>query len=348
MASTQRLGAVFSDIDGTLVHYKDKLEHLGYVYVGKTDRMYGALPIHEFRFGDQAVEAVPVPSATLSGGFCSVKTIELVAALRAQGVLFCVLTGARTSTFIERRDSGALPSFDYGVCEGGGRLWNRKGQLDEAWLDRFSQTTGPWRQQLDMPCEDKVGPLWDVYRRLSEPDVLGPNTGKVKLDGRSFATAFMADVRGDSNKSLTLGMATVSDKEATLRRLVDTEFTPKYNVAMVVNLGKAHLAPVGLDKRTAVQHIAAMEGIALKSDVARTGERRFAAALFDDDNDLGFAELCDMGYAPTIAHPSVVPAMAAFGPSFVRAPQEGLLGTEFAIAELLKVAVSATAVGSRL
>lgn len=345
------LGAVFSDIDGTLVHYKDKLEHhLGYKYQGKTDRVFNGLPIHEWKHessGDAVIETVAVPSATLGGGFCSVKTIQLVKELRAQGVLFCVLTGARTSTFIERRDSGSIPEADYCVCEGGGRLWGPSGELDEAWADQFAAVTGPWRNQLDGPCDQKQGPLWDCYRRLAETDVLGSGTGKVKLDGKSFATAFMADVRGDTTVSPTLGMATVSDKEEALRRLMEQELTPKYHVAMVVNLGKAHVGPVGLDKSSAVEHIARLAGVRLHGrpvDPSLASSSRYAAALFDDENDLTFAELCSVGFAPSIAHPSVVPHMEKLGSNFVRAPIEGFLGTEFAVEQLLAMRSAASTV----
>ena len=68
------LGGIFSDIDGTIVHYRPKLEgKLGYRYLGpvepaRTHELTGlAIEAFEHVESQRVIEVVPVPSATLGG-----------------------------------------------------------------------------------------------------------------------------------------------------------------------------------------------------------------------------------------------------------------------------------------
>jgi hydroxymethylpyrimidine pyrophosphatase-like HAD family hydrolase len=341
------LGAVFSDIDGTLVHYRGKLELLGYSYLGPVDpprtHAVSSEAVHVFRHDAtlREVECIPVYSATLGGGFCSLRTIELVAQLREQGVKFVVISGARTSTLLKRWHSKAIPACDYYVGEGGGRIWaGDTGAHDDAWIDQFQSIIGPWRDQLDTPPEARVGPLWDCYRRIAAEESLAPNSGRPKMDADSFSTSFMVDVRGDATKHVTLGMAEISDIEATLREMTRDVFEPEFGATMSVNLGKAQFNPIGVDKCTAMSYLCRKHGITLRNGAGApapsSGKPLVAAALFDDDNDITFASACDLGYVPSIAHPVVPEHLVKMGPSFERVPVEGLLGTEYALDRLLE------------
>jgi hydroxymethylpyrimidine pyrophosphatase-like HAD family hydrolase len=355
------LGAVFSDIDGTVVHYQTKLVSQGYEYLGEQPAgsasaanatsadvpcdaavaaLRAALPVHLWKHTatGAVVECCAVFSATLGGGFMSLKTLKLVDRLRAAGVKFVLLTGARTSTFVTRRDSGAVPTVDYGACENGGRLWDAARQPIDEWTDRFAAATGDWRGQTDMAAEQRVGPVWDVYRELlAEHTAAAP----VKLDGKSFGTGFMVDVRENmAGVSGVDGVSSVGQREVAMKARFAGDFSTRFGVAMVVNLGKGHVAPIGCDKAGCTAFIAAREGIVLRDPAAAGGanvaaEARYAAALFDDENDLTFAELCRVGFAPSIAHPSVIDAIAANGERYQRPPVDGFLGTDYALEQLL-------------
>lgn len=233
----QRLRAIFSDIDGTIVHYDAKLKKQGYELVeilehdnNNNSSSYDSR-IHIWKHVSTGitVPALTVPSATLGGGFISVATLQFVKKLRQEhGVKFCLLTGARTSTFLTRAASGSLPEFDFGVCEGGGKIYrpssrseklneneNQKNmnmnlELDEDWINSFSKSIGDWKENRkkfpDHP-EKRQGPLWTLYNRLkTEKDLLLSKTSEVneqnvseggfpKLDATSFDSAFMVDLR---------------------------------------------------------------------------------------------------------------------------------------------------------
>lgn len=168
---TPRLTTIFSDIDGTIVHYDAKLKKQGYELVKivedeekKSSNKQYDTRIHIWRHieTNSLIETIPVPSATLGGGFISTKTLKLVKEMREKhGVNYVLITGARTSTFLSRVESRSLPEFDFGVCEGGGKIFSfsstfvgddrccDKVELDLAWLDSFSPSIGTcWKQHL--------------------------------------------------------------------------------------------------------------------------------------------------------------------------------------------------------
>ena len=72
--------------------------------------------------------------------------------------------------------------------------------------------------------------------------------------------------------------------------------------------------------------------------------------MFDDQDDLEFVKLCDIGFAPVISHPLVrmfienrqkQQTSANDGDnkysSFESCPQEGLLGTEYALQKMIDI-----------
>ena len=98
--------AVFSDVDGTLVHYPDDLS--------KEDN---SLLIH-----------LP-PSKTGTRGVISRKTLYLCQKLRSvnNGTPLILVSGMRTTTLFQRMPY--LPTADAYVCESGGRIFYRKCML---------------------------------------------------------------------------------------------------------------------------------------------------------------------------------------------------------------------------
>jgi len=98
--------AVFSDIDGTLVHYP--------VDLSKEDN---SLLIH-----------LP-PSKTGTRGVISRKTLYLCQKLRSvnNGTPLILVSGMRTTTLFQRMPY--LPTADAYVCESGGRIFYRKCML---------------------------------------------------------------------------------------------------------------------------------------------------------------------------------------------------------------------------
>jgi hydroxymethylpyrimidine pyrophosphatase-like HAD family hydrolase len=297
----KRLGAVFSDVDGTLLHYEAKLKQQGYERVvvsssldpdeeeerqlkerlaaslspraaasvrpaggddaaaaGAADitparrktaaekeaeeeereasslrstsprrrggRSAGLVRFRHVASGEE-IDAIPVPP--LQDGYISVKTLSLVERLREHDVDIVLMTGARTSTFLQRLSS--MPLFDYAACEGGGRLYRKKIppatkqggrllalsnaeeqlELDTEWLDRFVDAIGPWRYNqltMDQRVADGTataasdvpsrGMLWECYRALKDTKrMLDAGIDSVpQLDARSFTTAFLCSL----------------------------------------------------------------------------------------------------------------------------------------------------------
>ena len=89
---------IFSDIDGTLVHIADdKLQRYG--TLSEDGRVFRVA--EESTGPALAVRPLPV-SSTGTVAFISEKTLKLVAELRKKGHIFVLISGARSSTFMER------------------------------------------------------------------------------------------------------------------------------------------------------------------------------------------------------------------------------------------------------
>jgi hypothetical protein len=87
---------VFSDLDGTLIHYPDKIP------------------------GTKGLLKLP-PSATGMRGIISSKTLAQIQDIGAKGIKFVLVSGMRTSTFLSRVPY--LPRADAYCTESGGRIF---------------------------------------------------------------------------------------------------------------------------------------------------------------------------------------------------------------------------------
>eukprot|EP00759_Apiculatamorpha_spiralis_P041273 PhF_6_TR39875/c0_g1_i1/m.59286 len=298
---------VFSDVDGTCVHYIPQLEKQKYIVVSQTESTITL----QYTPTGQIVECIPVPSATQSGGLISIRTLHLVSELRHRcHIQYVLLTGARSSTYLTRRKVGALPEPDYDVFENGGRIM-KDGVDDMVWYDRALEVTGPLCQDDD--AQRRSGLLWDAYRDLRKryPEWL--------LDAKDFSTAFMVDVRK------------VPGGEEKLREWAQSAGT-SFRVNVVVNLGKGHVIPFGTDKADAAGYILKQYGYTASD----------AVAMFDDDNDLQLAALCSGGgYVIGVAHDNVKKEIErrqreGVEPQWVQVPLPGPLGTEYALEHIMK------------
>lgn len=153
------LGILFSDLDGTLIHY----------YEGDGDVQPGA---------DLAV-GLPA-SKTGRRGFISHQTQQKIAAIRAAGTKVVLVSGVRESTFVDRMPY--LPFTDAYVLENGGRTFYPNSQALAS-----GSTTAPsfesleedmiWREELaeacgiatgDAPISLRTGPIYELCRELLE------------------------------------------------------------------------------------------------------------------------------------------------------------------------------------
>ncbi|CAM9278714.1 unnamed protein product [Chrysoparadoxa australica] len=150
--------AVFSDIDGTLVHYEESPEAL-------------ALPA----------------SKTGRCGYISKETLELIQQIRANAVKFVLVSGVRYSTFAARLPF--MPMADAYVIENGGRIFYpiapSKDEGERAPSAEELVEDMDWRKQLESSCggpemdalppQERQGPLWEVLKSLVK-DGVQPDT----------------------------------------------------------------------------------------------------------------------------------------------------------------------------
>jgi hydroxymethylpyrimidine pyrophosphatase-like HAD family hydrolase len=173
---------LFTDIDGTIVHY---LSH-------------SQGPTYE-----AAVLTLP-PSTTGLCGTISETTLAGLARLRAlPGLHLVIVSGARSSTLDRRLPY--LPAADAVVAEGGGRLhWAGKRAAagtpvladlaeDMEWRRVHEAAAGPPSQGEGTPPAERVGELWDAYRSLVA-DGWTP-------DAAAYSTAFRLPLPADGRKS---------------------------------------------------------------------------------------------------------------------------------------------------
>lgn len=173
---------LFSDIDGTFVHYEKDDGSSGFRSLCDN--------VAESVMDGRRCEIIKLPPASSgSRGAISVKTLKLFAAVRALGVKLVIISGCRSSTLFERMPF--LPMADAYVCESGGRIFYPCSTIpsalyleeDTAWRETHV-AAGPPGQEKTQP-EKRHGILWEFYDRLMANDP----TGTV-LDARNYTTAF--------------------------------------------------------------------------------------------------------------------------------------------------------------
>lgn len=298
---------LFSDLDGTLIHYPNDFQE--YATIVREDRERGTATL---RYNASGVERDCVVLSSLTGGdgYLSLRTIGLVDKLRSIGVVFAIITGARSSTYEKRRSR--LPNADYEFYENGGRKLV-KGVLDATWTDTFEKEIGPIADRTSIVAtglpkpEERQGTLWELYNVLSKDGWI--------LDARDYSTNFRVDVKKTEGK-----------EERDLHAVLNAELGSR-GLSSSYNLGKADVYPKGSGKANAAAHILS----------ANQWSPEQAIAMFDDDNDLEMGALVGRSYLPGVTHPSVLEAMKKHKDKWVLTKSRGVLGTEEALEAVLEL-----------
>lgn len=300
-----RVDVLFSDLDGTLVHYPK--DFAAYAEIVSEDDGAGVATIRYSATGATR-ECVVLTSLTGGKSYISRETVALVARLREMGVAFVIITGARSSTYLQRRP--ALPDADFEFCENGGRML-AGGRLVPEWSDTFAAQVGPIAERVAIlpdglpEHKDREGTLWDLHREMV--------AGGWHVDARDYNTNFRVDVAKSEGKSVDDFFQAVQGK---LRPL---------GLATSFNLGKADIYPAASGKANAAQHILHIKGWSAAN----------AVAMFDDDNDLELGALVGRSFLPGVTHKSVLDAMKQHQDRWTLTKQRGFLGTEEALKAII-------------
>ena len=154
--SENKIQIVFSDLDGTLIHY----------------------PITPPPPNDSLIHLPP--SKTGKRGILSTKTKELCDTLRTNLKLIYV-SGMRHTTLMKRIPF--LPKADVYCCDNGGRIFIRNGDIiqeDVEWKNTILSYLNTQDYDSHTPLEERQGRLWDLAKELVEEgwviDTAGYNT----------------------------------------------------------------------------------------------------------------------------------------------------------------------------
>jgi len=234
-ASALTLRVVFSDVDGTLIHYDRGDE--------KVCKNYEK---------DASVVKLP-PSSTGMRGFLSVQTLHLCKKLRSQqdGICLVLISGMRTSTMMDRIPF--LPKADVYCCESGGRIFYPvdpsadSGRVfypeaypgatgddlkpfclieDKDWREEMERLSAAGRQgflgnEIDggddfVPLPNRDGRLWRFATYLQQ--------NGVQVDSKSYSTCFRVNKKHQSSDDL-------------FSKLLTDDMHQKYGLARSTNLG---------------------------------------------------------------------------------------------------------------
>ncbi|GBG31030.1 Hypothetical Protein FCC1311_072512 [Hondaea fermentalgiana] len=239
----------------------------------------------------------------MGAGLMSERTIELIREIRALGVHFVYVTGARKSTLEVRLP--IMGCVDAAFAETGGRyLAEECSKLDESWTSTMEAVCGP--ENTSLPPLDRTGDLWDWARMLDAQGYV--------IDARSYYFGFRVDL--DKQEREDLGQV---DK---FREFVDANMPSSLATAM--NLGKFDFFPKVSGKGNAVRHYLSSHGFSADE----------AVALFDDENDLPMADAVGRCFVMQATHPAIEAAVKT-NPNWHVATSVGVLATEEVLSSLL-------------
>jgi hypothetical protein len=258
METAEDLAIVFSDIDGTLVHYPTT-----------DDQEKG---VQEESSNDNRILELP-PSSTGMKGIISCKTLRQCRDIRRQGVKLVLVSGMRSSTLLKRLPY--LPRADAYCCEAGGRIfypsihpvqqnedtagltvtpesydgaqaqdleafglvedmdWRREMErIDAAGKDGFiSNELGDDNNQAPMSIAGREGPLWEFARRLLADGYV--------LDTKGYASCFRVNRNQQSQGRST----------EVFDALIDGNIACPSELSTSTNLGCVDFYPVASGKK---------------------------------------------------------------------------------------------------
>jgi len=278
LSNMKQIKCIFSDLDGTLCHFeRDTIKH----GVKTTENKEMCTAIVRNKDG-QTRACRLLPASTMGNGTVSERTIELVGKLRAHGVKFVIISGARTTTIQERLPF--LPLVDAVACETGSKIFYppdsttepvkaSSWMMDEEWSKRFEKVTGPLN--TDTPAVSRQGTLWDLFREMKAL--------RLDPDARGYYGCFRVKCRSPESLEILSGIISDSHKLDSM------------GIAHAMNLGMYDFFPKSAGKGSTVRYLQQKWGLREEECVA----------LFDDDNDLPMAALCGAGFLPGITSASV-------------------------------------------
>ncbi len=290
---------LFSDLDGTLVHYPTHFSEYATLIRGDDERA-----VVQYHDTNEFRECAVLHSLTGGKAYISYRTLELIAQLRAIGVKVVLISGARSSTYASRRPK--LPEFDFEFFENGGRKL-AAGVLDVEWTKTIAPDTPQYSELVPKqptPTE-RSGELWRLYETLDRQGW--------KLDARDYLTSFRVHTHANGKSAQLF-------KDEVVPMLSERKLATSYN------LGKADIYPVASGKANAARHI--LDSLNLSPAEA--------VAMFDDNNDLELGALCGRGFIPGVTHPSVLDAMKD-NPHWTLTSRPGFLGTESALEAIIEL-----------
>lgn len=292
MTTSTDIKIVFSDVDGTLAHYPEKVDE----HVGTEENKIILLP----------------PSATGMQGIISSETLRKCQELRQKGKKLVLVSGMRSSTLWKRIPY--LPRADAYCCEAGGRVFYPKRvgggtsfQLEpfdgatEATLEPFElEEDKEWRQQMSktvgldgfvgneldgsssgaksVAVDKRSGLLWEYCLELQKKGFI--------VDIKAYSTCFRVNRKQQSS---------VSESEFAALHSVDAPT----GLATSINLGCVDFYPFDSGKKNCCQYVAR------KLCGAEAVLSENAVCLCDDDNDLEMALACKHAFVPGISSASM-------------------------------------------
>eukprot|EP00980_Cylindrotheca_fusiformis_P022285 scaffold9176_cov129-Cylindrotheca_fusiformis.AAC.9 len=295
---------VFSDLDGTLIHYPD-------------------VPSDE---GSRGVVKLP-PSSTGMRGEISSNTMSLAREIRNKGRRLILISGMRTTTLFSRLPY--LPRADAYCSEGGGRIFYPTNRLSNGFRVTPKEYDGApdngmedfcvvedmkWRQMMEMytgrfvfddpysgvdtsmesRMELRDGVLWKFAQFLIERGFV--------LDTKGYSACF----RVNSKQQTSLP---AEDFQA----LLDGTIEPFEGLQTSVNLNCIDVYPLISGKKNCCQYLAEKFCTEIsKSEVLSA----HAVCICDDDNDIEMALACRHAFIPSISSTTMAQTIRKFSTHF--------------------------------
>jgi hypothetical protein len=242
-ADDESLLIVFSDLDGTLIHYPEVVDHAE----------------------EEQILQLP-PSSTGMVGIISLQTLLKCQEIRKKGVKFVLVSGMRSSTLLKRLPY--LPKADAYCCEAGGRIFYPstssegykvepvvyKGADGEATEAFYIKEDMEWRQRMvqlyaagpdgfaggddaestsliPVPVDDRKGALWSFARSLMKQNLA--------LDTKGYATCFRVNRKQQETE----------ESQAAFDALIRGEIEYPFELSSSVNLGCVDFYPISSGKK---------------------------------------------------------------------------------------------------
>eukprot|EP00640_Fibrocapsa_japonica_P003242 CAMPEP_0113942588 /NCGR_PEP_ID=MMETSP1339-20121228/8272_1 /TAXON_ID=94617 /ORGANISM="Fibrocapsa japonica" /LENGTH=326 /DNA_ID=CAMNT_0000947111 /DNA_START=164 /DNA_END=1144 /DNA_ORIENTATION=+ /assembly_acc=CAM_ASM_000762 len=299
---------LFSDVDGTVVHYSVPQEEE---------------PTSTSNDGRSLMLHLP-PSKTGLRGIISRRTIELAEMIQERGVPFVLVTAARPSTLNSRLPY--LPVADVYIIENGGQvLFNIAQPLGKAAAEKLSMANeNPVMTSQNAGSDGATAVVLVQDQRWAQ----GLASGRDQVQALGDK---LVDLGWEVDRKDRVYMIRVKTDEATpgktVSDLISLVKSTSVDLQHASNLGFIDVFPSGSGKDVAAKYVAQLLGVDI-NDCAMMG---------DDDNDMKLAQLAGQGMFLTgVFHPSVQEAMENRPGHFHQAQASGPSASEEMLLRILE------------